>query len=153
MDPDKALDALLSLLEGDGDDDPPSLEPETTSDDSDDGDNDLLVTTPRMAFNIDVDPSSPFRKRPRLRTGHCKFCEQICSRGELEAHLGLSESCKEAYFSHLKVTKIDAVMCILYRCLFCNDGPARLSSHLSSSPSCYNDYCTKFEVNSVRCVL
>ena len=77
MDPDKALDALLSLLEGDGDDDTPSLEPETTSDDSDDGDNDLLVTTPRMAFNIDVDPSSPFRKRPRLRTGHCKFCEQI----------------------------------------------------------------------------
>ena len=155
MDPDKALDALIDVLDNElgGDSDIDPTEPVTHALHSDDEDDVPLVANPRIAVNIEVDPDSPKRKRQRLRSDHCKFCEETCSRESLYAHLRQSVSCRNDYFSYLNVTKLDAVICLLFRCLFCNDGPARLATHLRSSPGCFNSYCTKFGVGTIRDVM
>lgn len=144
-DPERALDALINILDDetlvpDGD-----VEIHDSEDERDDIP--LVANVPHIV----VDPNiNPLPKRQRLRSNHCKYCEEACSRENLGAHLDQSERCRRNYFDALKVTNIDAVLLLIFQCLYCNDGPARLSSHLSSSPGCYNSYCARFGVGSLR---
>ena len=143
IDPNKALDELISLLDKD-----PASDTECVSEDSED---DVpLVNNDRAIIELCHHPASPVRKRPRLKTNHCKYCEEVCNKENLEAHLNDCEDCKTSYFRDLKVTKVDAVLCLLFKCLFCESGPAKLSLHLATSQDCYDNYCTKFGVGSVR---
>ena len=145
VDAERALDALIDIL-----DDESLVAPGVDDDDTEDEGDDipLLANIPRIV--VDPPDINPHPKRQRLRSNHCKYCEEPCTRESLEAHLENSERCRNNYFDSLKVTNVDAVLCLLFRCIFCNDGPARLASHLTSSPGCYNSYCARFRVGSLR---
>ena len=146
LDPEKALDALISNLD----------HPDSGTDVegryycSDDSDDDIPLVDVVPVFEL---PDSPSPKRQRLKASHCKFCPVECSRVNLEDHLILEEKCKSRYFEDLKVSKIESVLLLLFGCLFCNEGVARLTPHFKSSPQCFENYCRKFNADSVKEVI
>ena len=149
IDPDRALTALLNLLDRDPQVDSDLSSPDVSGSDEDD-DVPLLAAATDQQIALNIQPTSPIRKRPRLGTNHCKYCETVSSRETLEGHLNQSELCKRSYFEDLRVSEINAVLSLLFKCLFCNEGPARLLFHLNSSPRCLDLYRRKFGVESAR---
>ena len=155
LDPNIALDALISILDNEEGDDStqPALEDEGGTD-SEPGDDIPLVQSVNRENNLqnllDQDPHSPVQKRQKLKHSHCKYCDRICTRLTLEDHLLGSEECRGCYFEDLNVSKIEAVLCQLFSCIFCPEQFYHLTSHLSSSPACLQMYCVKFSVNTVR---
>lgn len=149
IDPDRALEALLNLLDRDSQGDNDHSSPDVSESDEDD-DVPLVAAAIEHQIALNIQPTSPIRKRPRLGTNHCKYCEAVCSRETLEGHLNQSESCKSSYFEDLRVSNMDAVLSLLFKCIYCKEGPSKLSFHLNSSPRCLDLYCRRFGVESVR---
>ena len=155
-DPNLALDALISILDAEeGDDSAQSAVEDEGGTDSESGDDIPLVQSVNRDYNLpssltDPVPDSPVRKRQKLKQGHCKYCDRICTRLTLEDHLFESDECRDCYFEDLKVTNVEAVLCQLFSCIFCPEQFYHLTSHLSSSPACLQMYCAKFSVNTVR---
>ena len=65
--------------------------------------------------------SSSSARRKALKSTNCNFCNQDHDRGSLSHHLEQNERCKILYFRKLHVKNIDAVLCQLFECLFCQD--------------------------------
>lgn len=94
--------------------------------------------------------SSPTARQQRLKNSPCMFCDAIKDVHSLRDHLERSSNCRHLYFSLLHVSSIDGIMCKTFKCLFCNDGGNYLRSHLNSSNACFNGYCTKFNVTTIK---
>ena len=146
LDPERALDALIFNL--DNPDSETGVEGGCYHSDDSDDDIPLVDVVPVVEL-----PDSPSQKRQRLKASHCKFCPVECSRVNLEDHLIQEEECKSKYFEDLKVSKIESVLLLLFGCLFCNEGVARLPPHFKSSPQCFENYCQKFNADSVKGVI
>ena len=94
--------------------------------------------------------SSSSARRRVLKSTNCNFCNQDHDRGSLSVHLEQSERCRILYLRKLHLKSIDAVLCQLFECLFCEDKAPKLYLHLESKEFCRLQYLTKFDVTSSR---
>ena len=94
--------------------------------------------------------SSPTARQQRLKISPCMFCDAVKDVHSLRDHLERSSNCRHLYFSLLHVSSTDGVMCKTFKCLFCNEGGNYLRSHLNSSNACFNGYCIKFKVTTIK---
>ena len=144
IDPERALDALIFNLD--------KTVSETNTEEensSSDDDNIPLVNVQVTAVPGANLPDPPVPKRPRLKSSHCKYCPVESSRAALEEHLIQSDDCKSRYFEDLKVSKIETVLCLLFDCMFCDEGVNKLASHLKSNQECLDRYCRRFNTSSI----
>ena len=81
---------------------------------------------------------------------HCNYCGTDHDRRSLGLHLNQSERCFTLYSRRLHVKSVDAVLCILFDCLFCEDRVHKLFLHLESKEECRNQYLAKFGVINSR---
>ena len=151
-DPNLALDALISILDNEEGDDSaqPTIEDEGGTDSGSEPGDDIPLVQNNLQNLLDQVPDSPVKKRQKLKQSHCKYCDQNCTRLNLQDHLMESEECRACYFEDLNVSKVEAVLCQLFSCIFCPEQFYHLTSHLSSSPACLQMYCVKFSVNTIR---
>ena len=94
--------------------------------------------------------SSSSAKRRMRKQDHCHFCNLSVEKLELEEHLRRSESCKILYFRKLHCKDLNAVLSVLYDCLYCNMERMRLFYHLETNPDCKRQYQDRFSLNSSR---
>ena len=104
----------------------------------------------RRASSIQSYISSPSAKR--FKTSHCHFCKQsIIEADQFELHLRSSDTCSSLYKRKLKVRSIESVLVLTFYCLFCkNGGPKKFPHHLEQSTECFNSYCQRYNVGSIR---
>ena len=97
---------------------------------------------------------SPSPKK-RLKQTHCFYCNQDCyTPTSLETHFASSSRCQEFYKQSFKTKDITAFLVSSSPCLFCSFKETfRISVHLKQSKSCYDNYCRKFNCNSIEILL
>ena len=94
--------------------------------------------------------TSSSARRKILKLSHCNFCQQDHNRESLGLHLQQSDRCKTLYMRKLHVKTIDAVLCLIFECLYCQDRVPKLFNHLEANDQCKMQYLIKFNVNSSR---
>ena len=94
--------------------------------------------------------SSSSARRKAVKTTNCNFCNQEHDRQSLGDHLEQRERCRILYFRKFHLKSIDAVLCQLFECLFCQDKAPKLYLHLESKELCRLQYLTKFDVTCSR---
>ena len=94
--------------------------------------------------------TSSSARRKILKLSHCNFCQQDHNRESLGLHLQQSDRCKTLYMRKLHVKTIDAVLCLIFECLYCQDRAPKLFNHLEANDQCKMQYLIKFNVNSSR---
>ena len=94
--------------------------------------------------------SSASARRKIRKADHCKFCNSFNGPMDLRAHLEEREDCFILYCRMMHYKTPDALLSSLFTCLFCSTNDAQLASHLKSHNQCYQRYCEKFDVKSIR---
>lgn len=94
--------------------------------------------------------SSSSARRRIQKVAHCNYCNTDHDRASLELHLQQSERCLTLYSRRLHVKSVDAVLSLLFECLFCTDRVPKLFLHLEHSEDCRLQYMRKFNVDSSR---
>ena len=94
--------------------------------------------------------SSSSARRRILKPTNCKFCNQEHDRESLGLHLEQNERCKILYSRQLHVKSVDAILCVNFECLYCEDRAPRLFHHLEGKEECKQKYLRKFDASSSR---
>ena len=94
--------------------------------------------------------SSSSARRRIQKVAHCNYCNSDNDRASLGLHLQQNERCMTLYSRRLHVKTVDAVLCLLFECLYCEDRVPRLFNHLEHSEDCRLQYMRKFNVDSSR---
>ena len=94
--------------------------------------------------------SSSSARRRIEKVTHCNYCGTDHDRRTLGLHLNQSERCLTLYSRRLHVKSVEAVLCIIFDCLFCEDRVHKLFLHLEAKEECRNQYLTKFDVDNSR---
>ena len=111
-----------------------------------------------------VDSSSPKRKRVRIdhmtspevrrkliKMDNCKFCDSICDRTTLEAHLQESNLCFQCYLKDCNAQSLETVLVRLFPCLFCDkQGQFKLKIHLEEREDCFANYSERWNTSTVQ---
>ena len=68
-------------------------------------------------------------------------------REQIEHHLSTSPLCLNLYFREYHVSKLDAILQKMFRCISCGEtGNFQLKRHLEAKNSCFQYYSTKFNI-------
>ena len=94
--------------------------------------------------------SSSSARRRIQKVAHCNYCNAHHDRASLGLHLQQSERCLTLYSRRLHVKSHEAVLCLLFECLFCTDRVPKLFIHLEHSEDCRLQYMGKFNVDNSR---
>ena len=94
--------------------------------------------------------SSASARRKIRKAEHCKFCNSFNGPMDLRAHLEEREDCFILYSRLMHLKTADGLLSSLFTCLFCSTNDAQLASHLRSHNQCYQRYCEKLDVTSIR---
>ena len=133
------LDALIQELDL-PDHDPPNDVPGGDDDETQEARNNLARA---------ILSSASARKKIR-KPDHCQFCNSFLDVMTLRAHLEEKEDCFNLYRRMLHLKTIDAILSSLFTCLYCQTTDAQLASHLKSHNQCFQRYCQKLNVTSIR---
>ena len=94
--------------------------------------------------------SSSSARRRIVKPTNCKFCNQEHDRASLGLHLEQNERCKILYSRQLHVKSVDAILCLTFECLFCEDRAPRLFYHLERKEDCKQKYLRRFDASNSR---
>ena len=94
--------------------------------------------------------SSTSARRKMKKPEHCHFCPSFNDITNLGDHLAENELCFNLYSRMTHLKSIDAILSSLFTCIFCPTNDGQLASHLKSHNQCFQRYCQKFDVTTVR---
>ena len=94
--------------------------------------------------------SSTSARRKMKKPENCHFCASYNDVTNLGDHLAENESCFNLYSRMTHLKKLDAILSSLFTCIFCPTNDGQLASHLKSHNHCFQRYCEKFRVTTVR---
>ena len=112
--------------------------------------NNNATRSPRRNLAVLKHLSSSSAKRRAMKQTHCHFCNFEGARLDLEQHLLEKESCFILYQRKLHVKNLEAILVILYKCLYCPYDKSSLVRHLESHEDCKQNYFHRFHVDTVK---
>ena len=86
----------------------------------------------------------------RVKDSLCFFCPLNLDVTNFEAHMQLSDDCRNLYMKLLVVDTIDGIMTKTFDCIFCPARFCKLSDHLRGSPACRDRYFQRMGVDNLK---